>query len=451
MGIFTTFSQKFQEIGTIPGKKTSIQSAIKSFSWIVFWTFIASITWSIMLYAIGQAKAAVFPLIASIGIPLSVLIFHINKNFSAHVNRYLTMLLLLPALVQIFHGGFINSGAVICWSVITPLMALAFKKPKQARITFFLFVLILFVTAIVEFVIEVPYNVMSKEVVTLQFLMNFAGVMSLCFFPILGFSKVLYKTRKKLRSNNKQIIHSINYAKYIQTAILQSKEQLNNLLNHNSFLFFQPKDIVSGDFYWAHKDEDYTFLACADCTGHGVPGAFMTMIGINHLNSIIRENNEKDPAKILTLLHQRVISSLKNAGEHVHDGMDITICKINFKSKEVQYSSAMSKVFLYNGDRIVTCPVNKASIGDSRRDISYTNTCLQLEEGNILYLTTDGYIDQFGGERDKKFGTNQLTSLLNSLKEENLAEQENQLKAQFYSWKSDRDQIDDVTFIGIKF
>jgi len=361
------------------------------------------------------------------------------------------MLLLLPALVQIFHGGFINSGAVICWSVVTPLMALAFKNPKRARTCFLLFILVLAITALVEVFFVIEYVTMSKGMITLQFLMNFISVLSLCFFPILGFSKMLYKTRMTLQSHNRQIVNSINYAKYIQTATLHSEQQLNDLLNQNSFLFFQPKDIVSGDFYWAHKNGDHTFLACADCTGHGVPGAFMTMIGINHLNSIIRENNVEDPAQILTLLHKRVISSLKNAGEHVHDGMDISICKINFNTREVEYASAMSKVFLFDGEEVQICKSDRSSIGDSRRSISYKNRTLKLNQGNILYLTTDGYIDQFGGERNKKFGTRQLVNQISSLKGKSLKEQQESIQSNFFLWKNDQEQVDDVTLIGIQF
>ncbi|MBL4710380.1 MAG: serine/threonine-protein phosphatase [Flavobacteriales bacterium] len=451
MTSFTILLNKYESIGIIKDKSKGMQMAIKSFSWILFWTFIASIIWSILLYLIGQPSAIIFPVLAAITMATSVVIFYYNKNFSAHTNRYLFLLLVLPGGVQIVSGGFMNSGAVICWSVVAPLMALAFKRPKQARKCFFFFLTALIITAFVELYFKIDYVPMSREIVTLQFLMNFIGVMSLCFFPILDFSKELYRIRQKIQSNNRQIIQSINYAKYIQTATLHSKEQLSELLNQSSFLFFEPKDIVSGDFYWAHKNGDDIFLACADCTGHGVPGAFMTMIGINHLNSIVLENNEQDPSKILSLLHQRVTSSLKNANDIIHDGMDISICKINFKTARVEYASAMSKIFYFDGDKIISCPVDKCSIGDSRRKISYKNHVLQLKEGQSIYLATDGYIDQFGGPNDKKFGTRQLTRLLGELKDKSLKEQENFIQSSFTSWKGDKEQIDDVTLIGIHF
>lgn len=447
----STLFDKYSSLGIIKGKSKGMQMAIRSFNWITFWTFIAAIAWSVMLYFIGQKNAVIFPLIAAITIPISLGIFHYNKDFNAHLNRYLLLLLILPGAVQVFSGGFMNSGAVVCWSVIAPLMSLAFKRPKQARRCFFFFLITLSITALIEIYVNVNYVPMNKLVITLQFLMNFIGVMSLCFFPILGFSKELYRTRKKIQSNNRQIIQSINYAKYIQTATLQSKEQLNEILNQSSFLFFKPKDIVSGDFYWAHKSGDTVFIACADCTGHGVPGAFMTMIGINHLNSIIRENNEENPSKILTLLHHRVTSSLNNTTHSIHDGMDITICKIDYKNKMVEYASAMSKVFHFDGEQIINCPVDKCSIGDSRRKITYQNRIIQLKKGQSIYLTTDGYIDQFGGPKDKKFGTRQLTQLLTEVQKKSLKEQEKSVQSSFFSWMGNSEQIDDVTLIGIHF
>lgn len=404
-----------------------------------------------MLAIIGQPRAAYIPLIAVVIIPIVFYIFHKTKNFNIPLNTFLLIILILPALVQLFNGGFINSGAVISWSAMAPISALAFKPKKEAIRCFVFFILTVIAVMTIELFTLPEFNKLSDEIIQFQFLVNLIGVVTTSFFPLLSFSKELSKSRELIRTSNQQIIQSINYAKFIQTASLSSEEELKKLLNEKSFLFFAPKDIVSGDFYWAHKDGDDVFLVCADCTGHGVPGAIMTMIGINHLNSIVRENKESDPAKILTLLHERVNYSLRNSPVEMNDGMDITICRINFNTNTVIYSSALSKVYLFDGEKVTTCPNDKCSIGDSRRHIYFNNHTLQMKSGDCLYLTTDGYADQFGGPRDKKFGSRQLTKLLHQVAPMHCNQQLSTISKSFYEWKDDTDQVDDVNFIGIKF
>lgn len=442
---------KFENIGVRENGSNDKKIAINQFNWLFLCIFFASGAWSLMLFLINQPTAAIIPLIAVGIVPFAFLIFQKTKNFNLHLDFFLLIIIIFPAVVQLFNGGFINSGAVISWSALGPITSLAFKSTKGAVKCFVLFILVVLSAMTVELFYLPAFNTLSSTIVKFQFMMNLLGVVSIGFFPLLQFARELKDTRKTVKSSNKKIIDSINYAKYIQNAILLSKQELNELLGNNSVLFYEPKDIVSGDFYWAHQSGDDVFLVCGDCTGHGVPGAFMTMIGINHLNSIVRENKESDPSKILTYLHEKVVSSLKSTTQQIHDGMDISICKINFKTKVVEYASAMSKVLLDNGSEIIACPIDKSSVGDSRRDISYQNYTLQMEEGQSLYLATDGYYDQFGGERDKKFGSKRVFKLLNRLNKIGLDEQYSAIETTFKSWKGDRDQLDDVTLIGVHF
>lgn len=438
-------------IGIIKNDSGGLELAIKTFNWILFWTFWASFVWSLLLYFIGQYNAVIFPIFAIFLFPTILIIFSITKNFKLYVNSYLILLSLLPAAVQIFSGGFQNSGAVIAWAVLTPVVALVFKSPKISINWFFYFISIIIISIIAELFLNIEYVIMNKKTITILFSMNLIGIISLCFFPFLIFSRQLYDSKKIIESKNQKIIQSINYARYIQKASLFSSKEFNSLFNNKSFLIFEPKDIVSGDFYWAFESGEHVFLACSDCTGHGVPGAFMTMIGINHLNSIIRENHEEDTALILTKLHERVISSLKHNSNQIHDGMDITICKINMTKRTVEYTSAMSKVFHHTGKKLITCKSSRCSIGDSRRKIEYQSTTLELRAGDMLYLTTDGFIDQFGGPRNKKFGTKRLVSTLNQISSEPIEIQRKRLLKEHNKWQGNQEQIDDITLIGIRF
>lgn len=441
----------FESIGVIKNKSEDQAIAIKTFNWILFCAFLAGSIWTYLLYFIGQTNAVVFPLLAIISMPLILLFSHLTKKFVLALNAFLIMMLSLPALVQIFHGGFVNSGAVIAWSVIVPMMALSFRPPIVAIRCFVLFILIVIVTVLIEIYIPIDHKAMSRTIIISQFTLNLIGIIIICFVPLLNFSKEFMVTRKLLKTNNKEIIDSINYAKRIQAATLLSKEKFIELLKGSSFLFFKPKDIIGGDFYWAYQCNDDLFIACSDCTGHGVPGAFMTMIGINHLNYIVRENKESDPSVILSKLQEKVTSSLNNSSERVHDGMDITICKINYKKQTIEYASAMSKVYFFNGEQLERCANDKCSIGDSRRESSFTKYTLNFKKGDVLYLTTDGYIDQFGGTNNKKFGSKRFKELLATIVHLDSSKQNQLINSTFYQWKGDKAQIDDITLIGIKF
>ena len=448
---FKNFIQSFELIGVRKDGSKDQAIAIKTFNWIMLCAFVAASIWAYLLNNLGQTKAAIFPIIGFIMIPCILFYSHITKKFITALNLFLTMMMTLPALVQIFHGGFVNAGAVIAWSVIVPMMSLSFRPPKVAIRCFTVFILVSLVTVLIEVYVPIEYVKMSSSIITAQFTFNLIGIITICFLPLLGFSRDFMYTRKLLKSKNKEILDSINYAQRIQSASLINPDKLDELLDYKSFTLYEPKDAIGGDFYWAYKKEDEIFLACSDCTGHGVPGAFMTLIGINHLNYIVRENGESDPGKILLDLNERVSLTLRHSEEKMRDGMDITICKINFKHQYFEYASAMSKVYFFNGEKVIRLKSDKASIGDSRRKPEFTTRKVEFENGQALYLATDGYNDQFGGLHNKKLGSRNFIHTLN--RTSNLAPKEQlmELRSLYRSWKGKNDQIDDVTVIGIKF
>ena len=258
----------------------------------------------------------------------------------------------------------------------------------------------------------------------------------------------------ELAQKNKDITSSIQYAKRIQDAILPTKEQT---LRHfpESFVLFKPKDIVSGDFYWFGEKNGRKIAACVDCTGHGVPGAFMSMIGTNLLNQIIFENGITEPAAILSALNKGVRTALKQGIKseiETNDGMDIAICSVDVVKREVQFSSALRHLVIINNNTIEKIDGNKFPIGGAQMDTerNFTNHMRFLSKGDMLYMFSDGYADQFGGEKGKKFMIQKTHELLIQINSMLIHEQKSQLDKAFEQWRGDHSQVDDVLVIGIR-
>ncbi|MBC7864340.1 MAG: tetratricopeptide repeat protein, partial [Bacteroidia bacterium] len=222
---------------------------------------------------------------------------------------------------------------------------------------------------------------------------------------IISHQKVEVEQQKQvLEVKNKEIVDSINYAKSIQDAVLPTEKTLNDLLK-NYFILFRPRDIVSGDFYWATEKNGSTFLAVADCTGHGVPGAFMSMLGVSLLNEIVNEKGIDNPAEILDLLRTRVITALKQEDllNKNKDGMDISLLKINKEKNEITFSSAVNKILFWSAGELKIIRGDKQPIGLSAgKSIKFTNHVFPYKKGDLIYMMTDGFADQFGGTTGKK-------------------------------------------------
>ncbi|HXB12644.1 MAG TPA: two-component regulator propeller domain-containing protein [Bacteroidia bacterium] len=256
---------------------------------------------------------------------------------------------------------------------------------------------------------------------------------------------------KILEEKNKDIIDSINYAKMIQVALLKEEERVSmHLPDH--FIVFKPKDIVSGDFYWALEKGGYFYLAAVDCTGHGVPGGFMSMLGVAFLNEITADSELLTPAEILNSLRDKIIKELRQMDEdrEGQDGMDMSIMRLNLKSNEVEWSGANNPFwYLTNGELKDIIP-DKQPVGYYPVMKPFTNHKIQLEKGDLFYLFTDGYADQFGGPRGKKFHSSQLKEILASISKEPMIEQKRMLKEKFESWKGEMIQVDDVLLMGVR-
>jgi serine phosphatase RsbU (regulator of sigma subunit) len=257
----------------------------------------------------------------------------------------------------------------------------------------------------------------------------------------------------ELSEKNKEMTDSIRYAQRIQKALMSSKNLLDkNLPEH--FVFFNPKDIVSGDFYWASLMHDGRFaLVTADSTGHGVPGAFMSLLNISYLNEAINERQLTDTSDILNHARKKIIQSLAEDGtaDGGKDGMDCSITAYNFKTKTMQYSAANNPVWVIRDNAILEFPADKMPVGKHDRDtVPFTAHNIQLQAGDVVYTLTDGYADQFGGDKGKKFKYKPMQDLLLSICNLSMDAQKEKLTNAFNNWKGALEQVDDVLLIGVK-
>ncbi len=253
-----------------------------------------------------------------------------------------------------------------------------------------------------------------------------------------------------------QVTDSIRYAKRIQEAILPSEKDFSDCFKDH-FIYFKPKDIVSGDFYWllpiAENGSRKIILGTGDSTGHGVPGGFMSMLGSSLLTEIVNEKKVTEPADILDLLRIKIISALKqkgNTGDN-NDGMDISICKFDWKEKKLIYGAANNSIYHVSNNKLTELRPDKQPIGISHTiNQQFNQHEIPLLGNDCVYTFTDGFADQFGGPKGKKFKYKQLEALLLNNSHLSMAEQKNKLEETFENWKGDLEQVDDILIIGIR-
>jgi len=306
---------------------------------------------------------------------------------------------------------------------------------------------------------EIKYNQEMKA----QKLYSYIGVIGsvlliIVVIVVLRGYQIKRKINLELADKNKvieekrlEITDSITYAKRIQQAILPQHSEFNLALK-KSFVFYEPKDIVAGDFYWMHKIGDIVLYAAADCTGHGVPGAMVSVVCYNALNRAVKEYGLIKPADILDKTSELVIDTFRRHEDQrkINDGMDIALCAIDFKNKKLQYSGANNPLYLFRKGELMEIKANKRSVGASYLKESFINHNIDLNKGDCIYTFSDGYADQFGGSKGKKFMLKRFRKLLLSINTLSMREQCQRVEEEFYDWKGKTFQVDDVCVIGVK-
>jgi len=267
-------------------------------------------------------------------------------------------------------------------------------------------------------------------------------------------SKINKQDSDILSEKHKQELNdSIRYASYIQKALLPSQKEIDRFLPQN-FIYYLPKDIVSGDFYWFHQLKNEIAFAAADCTGHGVPGAFMSMLGISVLNQIVLSHKNISAGNILDLLREHIMKSLNQTGAsgEMQDGMDIALGIIDVSNNELQFAGAFNPLFHVRKGIITKYEGDRMPIGiDPIEERPFKTHKINLEPEDMLYVFSDGYSDQFGGNEGKKFKIKEFRNLLCNIAELELPDQKQIIHEKFMSWKGEYHQVDDVLIMGIRY
>jgi serine phosphatase RsbU (regulator of sigma subunit) len=294
-------------------------------------------------------------------------------------------------------------------------------------------------------------------------------IIILIFLLVLVQTRTLVKTRKllldkeqafqviesqkaELELKGKDITDSLIYAQRIQTALLPSEDYFRRHFQ-DSFIFFKPKTIVSGDFYWIGEKGDKIFVVAADCTGHGVPGALMSMIGIKLIEKTINEDNIEKASGILAVLNkelEKTFSREKNIGTIIRDGMDIGICLIDLKRKRLEYAGAFLPLYLIRNGSLSEVAADKIIIGMNPESLPYTDHELELMDDDIFYIFSDGYVDQFGGVENKKFMYRRFRYLLLTIHNFPIEDQKAILEENIKTWMGPNEQVDDMMVIGFR-
>jgi PAS domain S-box-containing protein len=257
----------------------------------------------------------------------------------------------------------------------------------------------------------------------------------------------------EIQNKNKKITESINYAKRIQTAILPNNKVINKTLP-DSFILYKPRDVVSGDFPWYVQMGENIYIAAVDCTGHGVPGALLSLIGYFLLNDIVRSRKVSEPGIILDLLDEGVTKTLRQDEDTTtKDGMDIALCKINMNSREVEYAGAHRPLYAIKNGIMEEVKGNKFPIGGGiyKNQTNFTNTKLTMSKGDSIYFSSDGFPDQFGGPEGRKFGPKKVREIIERVYKLPMSEAHQVFDDEWENWRGEHKQTDDVLLIGIKF
>jgi serine phosphatase RsbU (regulator of sigma subunit) len=267
---------------------------------------------------------------------------------------------------------------------------------------------------------------------------------------------VIEQQKELVEEKQQEIIDSITYAKRLQNAILPPKNYINKYLPDN-FVLYQPKDIVAGDFYWMEVTEssdsestELIFIAVADSTGHGVPGALVSIVCSNALNKSVKEFGLRQPGQILDKTRAIVLETFEKSGEEIKDGMDISLLCIDKKNKKITWSGANNPLWFVSDHHLTEIKPDKQPVGKSDKLLPFTTREIVWLPEMMIYLMTDGYPDQFGGPKGKKFKYKQLEELLVAISHDPPEVQKQTLIERFNSWKGDLEQVDDVTLIGIR-
>lgn len=449
----------------------------KKFNWF-FWTLLCITVLALGMYILDMPFVGIVlmfvQIIASCISGIIIIIKALRKKQQGAwiiASGFLVFLGMIPAILLFFAVGQIfsdaqhlniNSGVImVIWVFSIPVSMSVYLASDFARTNKKLSVQLVHVKQLSEQNIE-------KEKEKQQIIKQQKEMLEM---QVKEKTSEIEKQKNQLVQKNTEITDSILYARRIQAAVLPPDEMLKEALG-NYLVIFMPKDVVSGDFYWCYVNGDIVVFAVADCTGHGVPGGFMSMIGNSLLNEVVMDRKVFEADVILNELRTKLISTLQKSGGHntTRDGMDIALCVWNKKDNTLQYAGANNplyrisenialdasvqqseKIKVFNS-HLIEMVADKQPVGyqEDKMNTSFTRQVIQLRKGDTIYITSDGFIDQFGGDNDKKFTSKRLRHILDTFVHMPIEDQRLSLVQAFEDWKKDGTQTDDICVLGVK-
>jgi serine phosphatase RsbU (regulator of sigma subunit) len=428
-------------------RQLSLLNRIATIGAIVLFSFIP-----IALYL----NVPVMVVSVSLGASLSLLSLGLNHQGLFHFSRpyFLSITIVFVTLILLISGK--DAGSQITFILIGILHLILYRNTLHSVI-YMLLVMAVFLGS--SWYVETfgsPLDFMDDKIKRFSFYLNVGSNIFLIFCVVLYFKntteeheKVIISKNEEIAQKNKDITDSIHYAQRIQNAILPRDKVLREMLPEH-FVLYRPKDIVAGDFYWAQRSGPHVFFAAADCTGHGVPGALVSVVCHDALNRSIFEFGLSDPAEIMNKTRSLVIELFGNSEENIRDGMDISLCSMDTATGNLRWAGANNPLWIFRGNELIECKPDKQHIGLSEQMKPFTSTLPGVRKNDMLYLFTDGFYDQFGGSEGKKFKRSKLKDTLLKIHSLSIQEQKKMLEKSFMDWKGNLEQVDDVLIIGVR-
>ena len=488
------FSGIFSAVSSIGHLDSDDESTRMSKQFLVLMSFTLSFgatLGSIFCFVFHIVHVAYIPLGYTLLTIINFCYFYFSKDFTTVKFVQVFASLLLPFYFQISLGGIVETGGIMLWSFLSIVSSMAFLNTKQSILVMCSYLVIAITLGCFDSRFEKSSSHLPEITHGIFLYLNL--ILTSCFIYILfvyfvrsrntAHDKLVLMNKKleetvyertseiistndklaesndelstviaELEEKNQRIVDSLNYAQLIQSAILNNNETaLMNKSNH--FILLKPRDIVSGDFYWSHvvKSDQKIISVTVDCTGHGVPGAMMSLVGDSLLNQIIVERNIYDPREILEQMDLGVNRLLKQESSHVMDGMDMAVVVLDYKNEVLEFAGANSPLVIIADDEMQSLKGGFFPIGGiSKTAKQFEKKTIPLKRSSIVYHFSDGYGDQFGGEHDKKFMATKFRDLLFKIHKLPMETQKQILIDEHLKWKGERAQTDDILVVAIK-
>jgi len=367
---------------------------------------------------------------------------------------------ILSTIFTTIISGATLSGVIVLWQFMCIISAFIFLGKKGGIIAFFIYSVIILLQSLTLIELIPPFEpeILANDRIVFTnpnlfhviIPLSFSGYILFQFLSTLSTAQSdLENQKKQIAQAHQEIKDSINYAKYIQTAILPPSKLLKKYLKQ-LFILYKPKDTVSGDFYWIEPTDEEILFAVCDCTGHGVPGAMVSVICNQALNRSIREFKLTDPGHILDKTREIVLGEFEQSEQDVNDGMDIALCALN--GNQLKFAGAYIPIWIIrkNSSEVEVVKANRQPVGKFDKVQPFQTHQIEVNKGDSIYIFSDGFVDQFGGEYDKKFMSSNLKKLLLSIQNEPMEKQHQSLNQAFENWKGENKQMDDVCVMGVR-